>query len=180
MRKLPILTVAVLLVGCGDGTSSDDAGVTGMDAGAAVDAGGGGADAGDTDAGDTDAGSADCAGATVDEACSDEGAVCGGPCTDECSFCNLLRCSGGVWNRVEVFPTPCFQCGPDAQCVTAEQHCVRSFSDVGGVPDDYQCDDNPAACMADDATCACLGDELAFDDCLEPNPGEVEIQYFGG
>jgi len=180
MRRLSIFAVVVVLWGCGDGASSDDAGPGAMDAGVTADAGGGGGDAGEADAGALDAGDVDCAGAMIDTPCAPEGAVCGGPCTDECSFCNLLRCSGGVWNRVEVFPTPCFQCGPDAQCVTNEQHCVRSFSDVGGVPDSYMCADNPDACMADDATCACLEGELTFDDCLEPNPGEVEIQYFGG
>ncbi len=156
-----------------------------MDGGGGADAGAADGGAGPTDAGPTDAGepgdaSVDCASAVVDTPCSVEGAFCGGPCTDECSFCNLLSCSGGTWNRVEVFPAPCFDCGESLRCVANEQHCVHTFSDVGGVPDDYECADNPPECMGDMATCACLDAALIYDECVEPIPGELEIRYFGG
>lgn len=38
--------------------------------------------------------------------CTTEGQFCG-ECTDPCMFCNLIRCQGGVWTRMEVFPKPC-------------------------------------------------------------------------
>lgn len=53
-----------------------------------------------------DAGSA-CASAVADAPCSVQGQACGGPCTDPCQFCNILRCDGGRWTRLEVFPMPC-------------------------------------------------------------------------
>ncbi|MCB9592592.1 MAG: hypothetical protein H6719_07660 [Sandaracinaceae bacterium] len=183
-------TSLLLLAACGDGASDTDAAVgldatTGADAGTGSSDGGGGADAGGLDGGATDAGGggdagADCSAAVVDEACTAEGVTCGGPCTDACSFCNLLTCTGGVWNRVEVFPTPCFDCGDSARCVTGTQHCVHSYSDVGGEPDTFRCTDNPTACRDDAATCACLEMTLTFDECVEPNPGELEGRYFGG
>lgn len=177
------LVLAFLLAACGqttrvdggagtDGGGGSDGGVA--DGGASMDAGGG------VDAGEASDAGVDCATAEVDMACAVEGAFCGGPCTDPCSFCNLLSCSGGVWNRVEVFPTPCFDCGDAARCVTGEQYCVHSYSDVGGVPDSFECRDNPTDCRGAMATCACLGGSLVFDECVEPNAGEVEIRYFGG
>lgn len=44
-------------------------------------------------------------------ACAEEGSFCGGPC-DPCSFCNILRCDGGRWGRLEAPPDP--NCRPDA------------------------------------------------------------------
>lgn len=172
------LTLALLLAGCGQ-TTRVDGGVA-MDGGGGADAATMTADGGSgTDAGPPGDAGVDCSTAEVDTPCAVEGAYCGGPCTDACSFCNILSCSGGTWNRVEVFPTPCFACG-DAQCVTEEQHCVHSYSDVGGEPDGFGCADNPAECVGEMATCACLGGSLTFDECVEPSAGEVEIRYFGG
>ena len=119
------------------------------------------------------------AAASEGASCELEGAFCGGPCTDQCSFCNVLRCESGTWQRLEVFPAPCFDCGDGLRCVAGEDYCQHAFSDVGGEPDSFECRPLPAACIGD-ATCACLGEELAFDMCLEPNPGELEVQFFGG
>lgn len=69
-----------------------------------------------TDAGSdvrADAGSS-CATAVEGAACSMEGQSCGGPCADPCQFCNILRCEGGRWTRLEIFPMPCIDGGADA------------------------------------------------------------------
>ena len=43
----------------------------------------------------------------VGAACTDEGKTCGGDkCTNACSFCNIVRCSSGVWTQQEAFPDP--------------------------------------------------------------------------
>jgi hypothetical protein len=57
-----------------------------------------------------DAGSV-CASAVAGAACSVAGQACGGPCSDPCQFCNILRCEGGRWTRLEVFPMPCTDSG---------------------------------------------------------------------
>ncbi len=44
--------------------------------------------------------------------CAPEGQQCGGPCSNPCEFCNVWRCSGGRWGRIEVFPRPCVDGGP--------------------------------------------------------------------
>ncbi|MBX3276095.1 MAG: hypothetical protein KF729_37935 [Sandaracinaceae bacterium] len=177
-----VLWLGLAALGCDGGGGAD----AGIDA-AASDAGGddaGGADAGGLDAAASDAAAGDagdvCAGATLDEPCTAEGAYCGGPCTDPCSFCNIITCSGGTWTRLEVFPAPCFDCGDARRCVTGEQHCVRQYSDIGGEPDTFDCADNPMSCRGADATCPCLEATLTFDECVAPNAGEVEIRYFGG
>jgi len=52
-------------------------------------------------------GGSSCASAVEGASCSMEGQSCGGPCSDPCQFCNILRCSGGRWTRLEIFPRPC-------------------------------------------------------------------------
>ena len=47
--------------------------------------------------------------------CLVEGQVCGGGCTDPCSFCNTLTCQDGTWIWMEIFPDPaCEQCPAEA------------------------------------------------------------------
>ena len=53
----------------------------------------------------------DCATAMVDAPCANEGVFCGGCGPTSCSFCNVLRCDGGTWGRIEAFPNP--QCHTD-------------------------------------------------------------------
>lgn len=164
---------AALLGACGASTSP------GVDAG--PDAGAhdtGAADAQAADAPADDA-SATCADASEGEACASEGAFCGGPCTDECSFCNLLACREGTWQRMEAFPLPCYECGPELRCVTGEQYCQRAFDDTG-MPDFFECRELPSACTSD-VTCTCLEAELTFDRCvMGEGEGELEVQFFGG
>lgn len=103
----------------------------------------------ETTAAESTASTDDCAEAIDEGPCSDEGASCGGPCTDECQFCNLLRCSGGQWQRLEAFPAPCVECGDALDCNTLDSYCHV----VDGAT--YSCESYPAAC-SDDHTCACL------------------------
>lgn len=124
--------------------------------------------------------SLDCSAPTVVEGmpCAVEGQTCGGPCEDQCSFCNLLNCSGGMWTRLEVFPAPCFACGTELQCVQDTEYCHIEHPDVGGQPDTFECPSMPAAC-AGDPSCACLGGEIAFDTC-SGDPGSVTVETSGG
>lgn len=117
------------------------------------------ADAGPPDPGPLDAG-AGCPAdptAAVGTACSVEGQTCGA-CTDRCSFCNLLACSAGQWQALEVFPDPAcegtFACGPSARCTLDFDYCMHTLSDIGGVPDDYRCVPFAGSCAVRD--CACL------------------------
>lgn len=59
-------------------------------------------------------GGSSCATAAEGAACSMEGQSCGGPCSDPCQFCNILRCSTGRWTRLEIFPMPCNDGGSSA------------------------------------------------------------------
>lgn len=163
----------------GDATVDNDADVDATVDDADVDASGEDAevDASVEDAG-TDAG-VDCRGAAEDGVCSAEGAFCGGPCTDVCSFCNILSCSGGRWRRLEVFPAPCFECG-DKRCQQNEQLCRVAHSDVGGEPDVYACEPTPAACR-EDPSCECIADNgVASDRCTESDEGQITVEWFGG
>ncbi len=42
--------------------------------------------------------------------CPIDGESCSTDCTDQCQFCNVMTCEGGVWARLEVFPTDCLEC----------------------------------------------------------------------
>jgi hypothetical protein len=51
-----------------------------------------------------------CGAAVLGAACSEPGKICGSErCMQACGFCNLLRCDGGLWRRLEVPPPqqPC-------------------------------------------------------------------------
>ena len=105
---------------------------------------------------------ASCAGAVAGEACAAEGTFCGGPCTNPCAFCNVLRCAGGRWGRIEVPPLPpdmCRDAGPDA-------------ADAGGLncdPRTAACDSLPPPCMGGgevrEVRGACWGECVVYDRC---------------
>lgn len=94
-----------------------------------------------------------CALAQPDASCDSEGATCG-ECTNPCQFCNLLRCTEGVWQAMEAFPAPCVDCGEALQCNTLDSYC--------SVVDDatYSCESYPTACSGDHS-CGCLEAEVA-------------------
>lgn len=115
--------------------------------------------------------------------CAIEGASCGS-CGDPCSFCNVVRCSSGTWERLEVFPDPAcadagaeatFPCGAALACVRWRDYCRHTISDVGGEPDGYSCGRIPDGCP--DEGCACFDESL---DCEEDGAGGVTITYPGG
>lgn len=51
-------------------------------------------------------------GDVVGTSCPVEGQFCGAEACqiDPCAFCNIIVCSGGVWQRIEVPPLPPDQC----------------------------------------------------------------------
>lgn len=131
-------------------------------------------DAGARDAALADASTSDAGACPMDitegGSCTSEGQICGGPCTDECSFCNLWRCNGGTWQRMEAFPAPCFDCG-DLRCRQDTEYCQHT---TGGAPpglDVYECVDAPDACGTM-PSCACI-DEPGGSTCDDSGDGVV-------
>ncbi len=191
---LVVLLCSFTLIACGDDDSGSDTGSdTGSEAGtdsgfdaadAAVDTNtedasadvgeDAGSDASEDSSVDADAGSdADvCASAALGEACPEDGVSCGGPCTDECSFCNVIFCRDGTWQRLEAPPLPCFSCGDSLRCPIGDSFCAQTISDVVGEPDDFRCVDTPADCVGG-ADCACLAASVIFSMCEEVEGGIV-------
>lgn len=120
-------------------------------------------------------------GGSIGMACTLEGQACGGPCDDACSFCNIITCSQGMWEPVEVFPVPCFDCGDSLRCEEDSEYCHVRHPDVSGTPDTFECLRMPDAC-ATDVTCTCLEAEadLAFDQCTESAEGNLTVESSGG
>lgn len=85
--------------------------------------------------------------------CRGEGSVCGELCTDACQFCNRLVCTGGVWQRQEVFPAPCSSCGPDLNCNTLDNYCRIEAGTT------YSCEPYPTECTSDHS-CECVESQL--------------------
>lgn len=93
----------------------------------------------------------ECDEAVEGQQCDTEGASCG-ECTDVCQFCNLLRCDGGTWQRLEAFPAPCVECGEGLECNALDTYCHVTDGAT------YSCEAYPEACSADHS-CACLETE---------------------
>jgi len=108
LRSAFAVPIVVACVACGGAVASSAAG-PGVDASAgdaSVEA------APDASAGeDAPAGCPADPNAAIGTPCAPEGQSCGGPCSDPCSFCNLVSCQGGVWTAVEVTPLPCVDAG---------------------------------------------------------------------
>ena len=173
MRKLLTLVgLAALVAACSSGSGGPDGGGGGAGHGGTAAAGstgqggtggtagnhggaGGGAGNGGVSRGGGGGGNSTCATATENAACTVEGATCGGPCTDVCQFCNLLRCMSGRWQRMESAPAPCFTCGPDLRCQGFAQYCDVTTGGALGAGSSYRCTALPAACTTT-PTCACL------------------------
>lgn len=113
--------------------------------------------------------------------CSEEGRVCGGPCTDRCQWCNVVRCEGGRWNALEISPDPrcnsTFACG-SMQCGLLTQYCYVVLDDTGG-PNFYECRPLPDACNGT-ATCACVTGSPAWGTCGQTSDGAVTVTTGGG
>lgn len=112
-----------------------------------------------------------CLDAVAGATCSSDGVTCGGPCTDMCQFCNLTRCQNGTWQRMEVFPAPCFECGDALTCVATDSYCRIS----NGAS--YSCEPLPAAC-ARDRSCECLQAQEPGISCSGAN-GELTVERAG-
>ncbi len=113
--------------------------------------------------------------------CSEEGRTCGGPCTDHCAFCNIIRCQSGRWVGLEVFPDPTctttFACGP-MRCTRTSQYCSVILDDTGG-PNFYQCRPAPVACSGA-PTCLCVAGPSSGTYCTEGPDGAVTVTTGGG
>lgn len=104
-------------------------------------------------------------------ACSVEGRVCGGPCTDPCQFCNVLMCEGGHWTWMEAFPDP--NCG-DAVAEPAEVADTAPIPEVAEVGDVGEVDaSDPCALVGCGAPPVC-GTACALEcGCCGCNPDEA-------
>lgn len=160
MRRLSIAYVlmTLFLIACDGGDESPVDGAAG--------------DAVPGDAGDA------CSAATEGSACAVEGASCGGPCTDACSFCNILRCESGIWTRYEAFPAPCFDCGAELRCISGSQYCRIEHSDIAGEPDVFACPPMPEPCTTD-TTCECLSMAIPDGQCTG-ELAELTVEISGG
>jgi len=158
--------------GAGGGTAGaggrDGSGGAG---GGAAGGGGAGGGAGGGTAGAGGAGGSSCATATSGATCTSEGMTCGGPCTDICQFCNLLRCTSGHWQAMEAAPAPCFMCG-DSKCQTMTQYCKTTEGGVAGSSPSHACVAIPAACQTT-RTCACLSQNSVTGMCTMGSNGEL-------
>jgi hypothetical protein len=105
----------------------------------------------------------DCSGAFPEDGdpCTSEGLICGGPCEDPCSFCNLSKCENGTWMQLEVFPANCLDC--ESVC-----NLVVPAACNAGPPDQENC---VTGCMATqngecgivyNESLACIGDMPTF------------------
>lgn len=159
--------------GAGDGPASG--GAAGLATGGArvVDGApsGGNGGARPIDGGD---GGGACASAVDQLPCSTPGTSCGGPCTDPCVFCNLLVCSGGVWQHVEAAPAPCFDCGA-GRCQIGATFC----SIIHASTDAFECLRVPAGCERD-VTCSCIGPKVSAESCTSTGQGQVTVERSGG
>lgn len=154
-------------VGTG-GSSSGGVGGGGTGGGAAGAGGHGGASTGDMGGA---GGGSSCAIAASGAACTAEGATCGGPCTDVCQFCNLLRCTGGHWQSMEAAPAPCFSCG-DGKCQTMSQYCRTTEGGAAGAVPTHACVNIPTECLSM-RTCACLASQATAGQCTMGSNGEL-------
>jgi hypothetical protein len=101
--------------------------------------------------------------------CSEEGEYCSGDCSDQCSFCNVLRCEGGTWQGLEVFPANCLGC---------EELCdlVAPAMCPGGPPDTASCvsgceDNKVGRCKAQFSDVrACAAEKQVFTCDMEGRP----------
>jgi hypothetical protein len=180
MRRASPLVVVALVLSCGDSAApttngQDGGGLAADDASVKASGGDGGMqDASTQDAGmrDADAGCPADIGAAAGQPCNQEGQSCGGSsCSNPCSFCHIIQCTGGVWADREVFPAPCgdggSEGGPDGGAdarpeagggTCASPSDCRTFSDfcggcsceaLGTGEPDPACDAGTVSCLVD-------------------------------
>lgn len=110
--------------------------------------------------------------------CDAEGLICGGPCEDPCSFCNLSSCEGGVWTQLEAPPANCLDCETICPLVVAA-------GCAGGPPDQAACVSGCQAIQGGacgilyNETLACAGGMPTFtcDPMTRPTIAGCEAQF---
>ncbi len=115
-----------------------------------------------------------------DTPCDSEGLFCDSGCEDPCGFCNVVKCEGGTWQGLEVFPSPCLECDPLCDLVVAAD-CA------GGPPDKDTCvascmDNKAGACQLEFNQmlgCISAGGDPTFtcDDLTRPTVAGCETQF---
>jgi hypothetical protein len=95
-----------------------------------------------------------CANATTGNTCSEEGRQCG-TCIDRCNFCSKVTCRSGRWERMEIAPAPCFDCGASLRCAINMQYCIATLPGVPTGVTSYACAEVPDSCPAV-PTCDCI------------------------
>lgn len=109
--------------------------------------------------------------------CEMDGEYCSPGCEDPCQFCNVLMCTGGTWQNLEVFPAECLSC--DEVCPS-----VVAPGCSGGPPDLDAC---LTGCQANEAKCpleyhqmlACIGGapDFSCDATQLPTVEGCEMQF---
>jgi hypothetical protein len=91
-----------------------------------------------------------------------------------------------TWSRTDVSTLGCapppdrFSCGPRL-CSKTEEYCQRTVSDVGSLPDSYECLSIPPSCRATPPpTCACLVGDASWPSCSADSEGNLTVVYPGG
>ncbi|MGB1275503.1 MAG: hypothetical protein ACPG77_07120, partial [Nannocystaceae bacterium] len=112
-----------------------------------------------------------------DSPCANEGEFCGPDCEDPCAFCNVMMCSDGVWQNLEVFPNECLSC-EDICPFVLEPGCA------GGAPDFETCvsgcEDAIAACkLPFNKMLSCAGASPVFscDAMMRPTIAGCESEF---
>jgi hypothetical protein len=72
-----------------------------------------------------------------------------------------------------------FACGDMLDCDLATEYCERQVSDVGGMPDTYNCVPLPKPCVGV-SECECLADEFCGEFCEEAPGGGATLSCPGG
>ncbi len=110
--------------------------------------------------------------------CERDGEFCSPGCEDPCQFCNVVKCEGGTWQNLEVFPAECLGCAEICSFV------VPAGCDKGPI-DQADC---VAGCEASEAgncqipfhhTLACAGNQPTFscDEVGHPTVAGCETQF---
>jgi hypothetical protein len=110
--------------------------------------------------------------------CDAEGLTCGGPCEDPCSFCNIIRCEGGKWAQLEVFPAECLDCETVCGFVVPAA-CVAGPPDMNACVTGCQNTQAGECGLVYNIVLACIGGTPSFicDDDGRPSVPGCEVQF---
>jgi hypothetical protein len=82
---------------------------------------------------------------------------------------------------MEVFPAPCFMCGPDTdtRCQTGAEYCELFYPGIAAQPVQRTCRAMPTACRTT-PTCSCLEAERVIggvNTCQQAGAGELTVTF---